>query len=286
MTNDITDRERIWTDTQEWLDDIDRDEPGADFDAPAADLGSVADDDHNDAPLPASAASAADGGDDQADYGPADDNDRSAHIDTAPVDLDAAGPDPAAGNADAPDTADHPDPAPTAHTPADTEGTAQPDDPHTPGDTNHTPRPPRYNKKIAAGFAVATVVAALAVSGALLAMRSGPHTADARPQRPPQHPGQRSCRAHHHQRTRRRRPGLHHPLHGHLSRMPARIHRRPIGRRPQLHPSLGLRAPAATSANTSYSISAAPWSSPRCRSPPAGSAQTLPAPTNGTSTAS
>ena len=124
MTNDITDRERIWTDTQEWLDDIDRDEPGADFDAPAADLGSVADDDHNDAPLPASAASAADGGDDQADYGPADDNDRSAHIDTAPVDLDAAGPDPAAGNADAPDTADHPDPAPTAHTPADTEGTA------------------------------------------------------------------------------------------------------------------------------------------------------------------
>lgn len=37
-------------------------------------------------------------------------------------------------------------------------------------------RAPRYNKKIAAGFAAATVVATLLVSGALLAMRSDPHT--------------------------------------------------------------------------------------------------------------
>ena len=45
-------------------------------------------------------------------------------------------------------------------------------------------------------------------------------------------------------------PRLTHPLHGHRRGMPARIHRRPIGRRTRPHPSLGVRAPAATSANT------------------------------------
>lgn len=42
-----------------------------------------------------------------------------------------------------------------------------------------TTRAPRYNKNIALGFAAATVVATLLVSGALLAMRSQPHTNEA-----------------------------------------------------------------------------------------------------------
>lgn len=39
-------------------------------------------------------------------------------------------------------------------------------------------RSPRYNKRIAIGFGAATVAATLLVSGALLAMRSDPHTSD------------------------------------------------------------------------------------------------------------
>ena len=72
MTNDITDRERIWTDTQEWLDDIDRDGPGVDLDAAAPGLGPVsAGDDDNPAPLPPpAAASPADIGDDDMTYQP------------------------------------------------------------------------------------------------------------------------------------------------------------------------------------------------------------------------
>ena len=179
MTNDITDRERFWTATQEWFDDIDRDGPGVVVGAPAPDLGRGGADDHTPAPPPSPAqASAADSGDDDMTYTPANDDDRPVHIDTAPVDLDAAEPEPAAGNADAPTPADPVDPAPTTHTPAETESTAQPVDSASPGDNNKTTRPPRYNKKIAAGFVVVTVLATLAVSGALLAMRSGPHTAD------------------------------------------------------------------------------------------------------------
>lgn len=39
-------------------------------------------------------------------------------------------------------------------------------------------RAPRYNKRIAAGFAAATAVATVVVTGAMLAMRSAPHTTD------------------------------------------------------------------------------------------------------------
>ncbi|WP_156671154.1 MULTISPECIES: hypothetical protein [unclassified Mycobacterium] len=39
-------------------------------------------------------------------------------------------------------------------------------------------RTPRYNKRIAAGFAAATAVATVVVTGAMLAMRSDPHTTD------------------------------------------------------------------------------------------------------------
>ncbi|MDO2354336.1 MULTISPECIES: hypothetical protein [Mycobacterium avium complex (MAC)] len=49
-------------------------------------------------------------------------------------------------------------------------------------------RTPRYNKRIAAGFAGATAVATVVVTGALLAMRSTPHTTD------PDHPAQPNTR--------------------------------------------------------------------------------------------
>lgn len=51
-------------------------------------------------------------------------------------------------------------------------------------DPAESTRNPRYNKRIAVGFAAATAAAALVVSGALLAMRSGPHTS--RPSQPVQ----------------------------------------------------------------------------------------------------
>ena len=178
MTKDVTARERSWTDTQQWLNDLDRGEPGADFDGAAIDLGDITGVEHSDAPPPAGLG-AADGDDDELDYGITNDDDRPAHIDAAPVDLDqdSAEPNPADRSADAPDPADHPDPAPATHTGAVAAAPAQPAEPTTAGEKN-TARPPRYNKKIAAGFAVVTMLAALAVSGALLAMRSGPPTAD------------------------------------------------------------------------------------------------------------
>ena len=180
MTNDITDRDRIWTDTQEWLDDIDRDGPGVDLDAPAPGLGPVsAVDDDNPVPLPPpAAASPADIGDDDMTSNPTTDDDRPVHIDSAPVDLDGAAPEPAAGNADAPDLTERPDRAPTAPVATDTKPAAQSAANPGPGETNKAAHPPRYNKKLAAGFVVVTVLATLAVSGALLAMRSGPHTGD------------------------------------------------------------------------------------------------------------
>ena len=180
MTNDITDRDRIWTDTQEWLDDIDRDGPGVDLDAPAPSLGPVsAVDDDNPVPLPPpAAASPADIGDDDMTSNPTTDDDRPVHIDSAPVDLDGAAPEPAAGNASAPDLTERPDRSPTAPVTTDTKPAAQSAANPSPVETNKAAHPPRYNKKLAAGFVVVTVLATLAVSGALLAMRSGPYTGD------------------------------------------------------------------------------------------------------------
>ena len=46
------------------------------------------------------------------------------------------------------------------------------------GSAEESTRSPRYNKRIAVGFGAATVAATLVVSGALLAMRSDPHTSE------------------------------------------------------------------------------------------------------------
>ena len=177
MAKDVTDRERIWADTQEWLDDIDRDEADAEFEATPTDLGAVADDDHSDASHPP-ARSAAHGADDEADYGIGTDNQRSAHSATPPVDLDPTEHDPPAGSTDDPGPATPRDPAPAEPDSVDVTPATQPTDPDTADEKTQKLHPPRYNKKIAAGFAALTAVAALAVSGALLAMRSGPPTSD------------------------------------------------------------------------------------------------------------
>lgn len=174
MTNDTADRERIWTDTQEWLDDIDCDGPGLDVDAaaPGLDPGGA-----RDADTPAPARTPAETGDDHMTYHRANDDDQPVHLDSAPVDLDSAAPTPTAAHADTPAPTELPEPAPAAPGEADTTPSAQPADTTSPGDATKA-HSPRYNKKLAAGFVVTTVLATLAVSGALLAMRSGPRTSD------------------------------------------------------------------------------------------------------------
>lgn len=148
MTGQTADRERVWTETQEWLNDLDRDEAGADFDSSAADRGG---DDANDATVSAPAGSDTDSGDDQLAYDTPGYDDTPAHINGAPVDLDNGGPD---------------------LTDADADGI----DPLSDHDDDSAARPARYNKTLALGFASATVVTTLVVAGALMAMRGGTAT--------------------------------------------------------------------------------------------------------------
>jgi hypothetical protein len=176
MAKDVTDRERVWADTQEWLDDIDRNESNVEFDATPTNLG-AGEDGHADAVHPP-ARSTADGADEEVDYGIATDNDRLAHNGAPPVDLDTTEPDPPVDSTDDPSPATPGDLAPAAPGDADVTPTTEPADPDTADENTKTPHPPRYNKKIAAAFAAITAIAALTVSGALLTMRSEPHTAD------------------------------------------------------------------------------------------------------------
>jgi type II secretory pathway pseudopilin PulG len=180
MTGHTADRERVWTDTQEWLDDLDRDRPDADVNAPAADLGAPGADDGSGAPMNRSAANGAGSADDELAYDPADYYDRAAHTTGVPVDLDNSGPDPAGADAEAPDPADrhNDDTEPPSDSPADTNPSAELAQTHAPVADDSAAQPPRYNKTIAVGFAIATAVATLAVSGALLAMRGGTRTAE------------------------------------------------------------------------------------------------------------
>lgn len=178
MTGNTADRDQVWTDTQEWLDDLDRDRPGADSDAPEVDLGAAGD--GSDAPIDRSAANGADSSDDELAYGQADYDDRAAHTNGAPVDLDNSCPDPVGADADALDPADRHDgdTQPPSDSPADTNPSAELAQTHTPVADDSAAQPPRYNKTIAVGFAIATAVTTLVVTGALLAMRSGTGTAE------------------------------------------------------------------------------------------------------------
>jgi hypothetical protein len=174
MSGQTTDRERVWTETQQWLDDLDRDEAGARLDAAATDL-DYADDSE---PGPQQdTGNAVKSADDETAYDTSEPDEPPPHTDHTPVDPHSGGPEPADADADDRDaTANRDD----DRQPPSTRTTDTPDA-HV--DTDIAPNddsaawPTRYNKSLAAGFAAATVVTTLVVAGALMAMRSGTHTA-------------------------------------------------------------------------------------------------------------
>lgn len=204
MTGPLTDREHFWAQTQEFFDDVDRedstvglaahcDEPGslvAHLDvtdtAPTADpckqprtrLPNPRG--RSDSSPPSCSARAPHSGHHNVD--PSGQSGCSA-VDLAPVDLDARDPtQPCIGDEDQDDV--HTDADPAVHPALDA-----PEVPATQPasgeraltDTKQTDTAPaagaRYNKKIAAGFVAATAIAALVASGALMAMRTEAHVA-------------------------------------------------------------------------------------------------------------
>ncbi|HUO39195.1 MAG TPA: hypothetical protein VMU34_15770 [Mycobacterium sp.] len=171
MSKPTTDHERYCAAIQAFFDDIDRDGPevvntgaSAEFDA------------EYDAPLgpdPEPAADSIDVGDSAEQLG------GRRLSDDEPLDLDGPGPadeQPSTVGADMSteqcDSAENPPPGSDLVDQL-TSAAAAGDDT---GSAGESQRAPRYNKNIAAGFAAATVVATVLVSGALLAVRSDPHT--------------------------------------------------------------------------------------------------------------
>lgn len=181
MSKPATDHEHYCALTQAFIDDIDSEGSGGiDIEAP------VEFDDQDDPPLRADAAPSQDtidvgdpihaGAEQFGGQRPSDD---------APIDLDSPAPDPGDDQLHT-DSAD-PSNLGAAHDSSETPlrgtdlvdqltSTSGTDDAS--DTTKAATRAPRYNKNIAIGFAAATVVATLLVSGALLAMRSDPHTRD------------------------------------------------------------------------------------------------------------
>lgn len=204
MTGPLADRERFWTETEDFYADIDSDDSGVGLAAHPDDPGIALVDhpDVDDAPpadpdaqpgtgLPQAGATShsspppcAGSADHNAhdDIDPPEESGSSA-VDLAPVDLDTPEPDNHVGGEGGRDD---------VHTDADPATPAGLDAPEAPAaqpaggelvlsDTTDTtpPAAARYNKKIAAGFVGATAIAALVASGALMAMRTGPHVAEA-----------------------------------------------------------------------------------------------------------
>ena len=189
MSNPPIDHERdcVIAITEGFLADVDQDGLGAVGVDPRAEIGPSAEvGDEHDAPIIPGAAPPEDTIDvgDRVDAG-ADHLGASRPADDPPIDLDGpsdSGEQPSTQGADAsdPSTSGQRDSAETPLPGSDlvdqlistsgTEGAAD-----SPAESKRTPR---YNKNIAVGFAAATVVATLIGSGALLAMRSGPHTSE------------------------------------------------------------------------------------------------------------
>jgi hypothetical protein len=181
MAKPTTDHEHYCAITQAFIDDIDSDGPGPiDSEVPVE----FGDQDATAAPRPNSI----DVG------GPNEQCGTHRYSDDTPIDLDGLTHEPGDEKTSRQaDDASNPTPAPeTDETglPASdlvdraTSTSATVDS----GGAKATTRGPRYNKNIAIGFAAATVAATLLVSGALLAMRSPPHTND------PTHPAQPTTR--------------------------------------------------------------------------------------------
>lgn len=198
MTGPLTDREHFWAQTQEFLDDVDRedsrvglaahcDEPGslvAHLDV--TDAASNADPGGQprtrlpnpggrcDSSPPSCSAGAPHSGHHSVD--PSGQS-RCSAVDLAPVDLGEPT-QPCVGDEDQDDIHTDADPALDAgEVPATQSASGE----LALTDTKQTDTAPaargRYNKKIAAGFVAATAVAALVASGALMAMRTEPHVA-------------------------------------------------------------------------------------------------------------
>lgn len=194
MSNPPISQELYWESTQAMLDDLYREGPRPTEIKASGQTEGPAEVGDDDAPIAPGAAAAeetidvGDSADESADHlgarRPADDT---------PIDLDGptdCGEQPSAQGADASDPGALPEGAETPQPSADlvdqlTSITAAGDGADRAAEST---RAPRYNKKIAAGFAAATVVATLVVSGALLAMRSDPHTSDSSQ---PTHPSTR-----------------------------------------------------------------------------------------------
>lgn len=165
-------QERVWSDTQQWLDELDRDLPHDTL----HETGALADARSDDAAvdsLPAAGADAADypAADSAGDESPPVDldepaGDASCARDEPPEDIDLGGEDQQAAGA-------------VAEIP-DVSGVSGVQAPAVVGPADDESPPPRFNKTIAAGFVIATVAATTLVSGALLLMRNGarPHTAE------------------------------------------------------------------------------------------------------------
>ncbi|MEE6140606.1 hypothetical protein SKC41_30380 [Mycobacterium sp. 050128] len=187
MSKPQTDQERTIAMTEQFLADVYGDDPGihqadppteVEFDPPAESG------DKYDEPIGPDAAPAADAldvGDNP--YASAEQLDARRPTDDPPVDLDGpsdSGEQPTTQGADTtdPSTTGQHDSGETALPGSDLidqlNSTCRTDDAaDSPGESKPGPR---YNKRIAIGFAATTVVATLVVSSALLAMRSDPHT--------------------------------------------------------------------------------------------------------------
>lgn len=200
MTDSVTDRERFWAETQQFFDDVDSEDSGVGFAQPPPDRcaqagelepnpGSDAPDDTDPAALDrgpdaAPSSCAAPNGADHLGHSDSDQYHTNRKNDSSPTDSDTEDRDTADPNDrasvdgrqdNAQTDADQPA-APARSTWDASSAAARPATVSTNADSR--PAAPRYNKRIAVGFAVATAVAALLVSGALLAMRSTPHIAD------------------------------------------------------------------------------------------------------------
>jgi hypothetical protein len=208
MTGPLTagDREHFWAQTQEFFDDVDREDSGAGLAAHPDDPGALVDHpDVNDTPptgdpgeqppirLPkpggqSSSSQPPRNGGDTAHTGhngcETSEESRCSAVELAPADVYSAEPPQRSGGDDGRND---------VHTDADPAAPPAPDAPEVPTaqptsaelaltDTKETEtKPPaaaRYNKKIAAGFVAATALAALVASGALMVMRTEPHVAE------------------------------------------------------------------------------------------------------------
>lgn len=164
--------ERVWSDTQQWLDELEQDLPHDTLDeagAPAED----ADDDVAVGSQPTDEADSADcGGSDGADG------------EQPPVDLDEPAGESSGVDDEPPDDIDlggeEQQPAGAVPESREISGISAVHVSAVTAEAESESSPPRFNKAIAAGFVIATVAATTLVSGALLVMRSGarPHTAE------------------------------------------------------------------------------------------------------------